>query len=113
MEVQSASLNGYLEEEVSGEQVTGYIIKGHENKVLELSKTLYGVKQAPRVRNSRIDKYFQENEFTKCPNEHALYIKRINMEICCLSVYTWMIIFIGNNLHMFNEFKKQMVKNLK
>ena len=53
----------------------GYEMKGHENKVLKLNKALYGLKQAPRAWNTRIDKYFQENNFMKCPHEHAFYTK--------------------------------------
>ncbi|KAL5543049.1 hypothetical protein UlMin_010759 [Ulmus minor] len=43
--------------------------------VLKLKKALYGLKQAPRSWNNRINKYFLENNFTKCPYEHALYVK--------------------------------------
>ncbi|KAJ4722910.1 Retrovirus-related Pol polyprotein from transposon TNT 1-94 [Melia azedarach] len=75
MDVKSAFLNGVLEEEVYIQQLTGFEVKGQEDKVLKLRKALYGLKQAPRAWNSRIDKYFQKNGFTKCPYEHALYIK--------------------------------------
>lgn len=30
--------------------------------------------QAPRVCYSKIDKYFQDHGFIKCPDEHALYV---------------------------------------
>ena len=77
MDVKSAFLNGFLKEKVYVEQPMGYVKTGHETKVLKLKKALYGLKQAPRAWNSRIDAYFQANGFTKCPYEHALYIKRI------------------------------------
>nr|GFA81579.1 retrovirus-related Pol polyprotein from transposon TNT 1-94 [Tanacetum cinerariifolium] len=66
MDVKSAFLNGFLEEEVYVEQPEGYVSKGQEDKVLRLKKALYGLKQAPRAWNTRIDKYFQENGFRKC-----------------------------------------------
>ena len=74
MDVKSAFLNGFLEEEVYVEQPQGYVVKGQEGKVLRLKKALYGLKQAPRAWNTRIDKYLQQNGFTKCLSEYALYI---------------------------------------
>ncbi|XP_071738725.1 uncharacterized mitochondrial protein AtMg00810-like [Rutidosis leptorrhynchoides] len=82
-----------------------------ENKVLKLKRALYGLKQAPRAWNSRIDKYFQQNGFTKCPHEHALYTKvskEGDVMIVCL--YVDDLIFTGSNPKMFEEFKKAMVR---
>ena len=75
MDVKFAFLNGYLEEELYVEQPIGYVVEGQEDKVLKLKKALYGMKQAPRAWNSRIDKYFQVDGFFKCPHEHVLYCK--------------------------------------
>ncbi|KAA0034928.1 retrovirus-related pol polyprotein from transposon tnt 1-94 [Cucumis melo var. makuwa] len=57
MDVKSAFLNGYLEEEVYLEQPPGYSVKDQGDKVLKLKKALYKLKQAPRMWNSRINKY--------------------------------------------------------
>ncbi|KAH9670907.1 hypothetical protein KPL70_017154 [Citrus sinensis] len=96
MDVKSAFLNGFLEEEVYIEQPLGYVVKGHEDKVLRLKKALYRLKQAPRAWNSRIDKYFQENGFTKCPYEHALYVKEKARDILIVCLYVDDLIFTGS-----------------
>jgi len=58
LNVNFAFLNGYLEEEVYIEQPSGFVVEGHEDKVLKLKRALYGLKQALRAWNNCIDKYF-------------------------------------------------------
>ncbi|KAK4345238.1 hypothetical protein RND71_035414 [Anisodus tanguticus] len=110
MDVNSAFLNGVLEVEVYIQQPSGYEIKGHKDKMLKLKKALCGLKQVPRAWNSRIDKYFQENGFNKCPYEHALYIKIKDGDILIVCLYVDDLIFTGSNQSMFNEFKEVMTK---
>ncbi|KAL0324814.1 UNVERIFIED_CONTAM: Retrovirus-related Pol polyprotein from transposon RE2 [Sesamum radiatum] len=75
MDVKSAFLNSYIDEEIYVEQPQGFIAKGSEEKVLRLKKALYGLKQAPRAWYSRIDKYFMDREFRRSLSEPTLYIK--------------------------------------
>ncbi|KAJ7971537.1 Retrovirus-related Pol polyprotein from transposon TNT 1-94 [Quillaja saponaria] len=109
LDVKSAFLHGFLEEEVYVDQPEGYVIEGQEGKVLKLKKALYGLKQAPRAWNNRIDKYFQENGFVRCPHEYALYVKaHENGDVLFVFLYVDDLIFIGNNPIMFEDFKKAM-----
>ncbi|KAK2446248.1 putative mitochondrial protein [Trifolium repens] len=110
MDVKSAFLNGVLDEEVYIEQPQGYEVKGEEENVLKLKMALCGLKQAPRAWNARIDKYFQEKNFIKCPYEHTLYIKLQGRDILIVCLYVDDLIFTGNNPTMFEEFKKEMTK---
>lgn len=50
MDVKSAFLKGILEEEVYIEQPQGYVVKGHEHKVLRLKKALYGLNKHHELR---------------------------------------------------------------
>ena len=45
MDVKSAFMNGYLDEEVYLEQPQGYEVLGQEHNVYTLKKALYGLKQ--------------------------------------------------------------------
>ncbi|KAF7129740.1 hypothetical protein RHSIM_Rhsim10G0098100 [Rhododendron simsii] len=59
----------------------------------------------------RIDKYFVENDFEKCPYEHALYMKvDANGNFLLVCLYVDDLIFTGNALNMFKEFKKSMIQ---
>ncbi|KAL4297638.1 hypothetical protein GQ457_12G007010 [Hibiscus cannabinus] len=109
LDVKSAFLNGFLEEEVYIEQPIGYKVKGQENKCLKLKKALYGLKQAPRAWYSRIDKYFQDKGFDRCLHEHALYIKiKDGGDILIVCLYVDDLIFTSNNPSLIEEFKKDM-----
>jgi hypothetical protein len=73
MDVKSAFLNGDLVQEVYVAQAPGFEKKGEEHKVLKLHKALYGLRQAPRAWNSKLDKSLVALGFEKCPLEHAVY----------------------------------------
>jgi len=111
MNVKSAFLNGFLEEEICIDQPMGYELKGHEDKVLKLNKVLYGLKQAPRAWYSRIDGYFLKNGFAKCPHEYAIYVKiKESGDTFIVCLYVDDLIFTGNNPKMFEDFKQAMNK---
>ena len=55
MDVQTAFLNGVVEEEVYVEQPLIFETHDRETHVCELKKSLYGLKQAPRTWYERID----------------------------------------------------------
>lgn len=91
-------LNGILEEEVYVEQLAGYVVKGKDDKVYWLKKALYGLKQALRVWYKKIDSYFAQHGFEKCPFEHILYVKFVDLEnILVVCLYVDDPIFTSNN----------------
>jgi hypothetical protein len=55
LDVKSALLNGDLQEEVYVQQPEGFMKIGSEHKVLKLRKALYGLHQAPRALNAKLD----------------------------------------------------------
>lgn len=110
MDVKSAFLNGFLEEEIYVDQPPGFVKKGEEEKVYKLKKALYGLRQSPRAWYSRINSYFEKNGFQKCPQEHTLYIKIIPSKgrFMVVSLYVDDLIFTGNDMEMLNDFKASM-----
>ena len=76
MDVKSAFLNGELAETVFVRQPPGFAVKGEEHRVLRLRKALYGLRQAPRAWNAKLDTTLGELGFQRCATEHALYMRR-------------------------------------
>jgi hypothetical protein len=75
MDVKSAFLNGDLLEEVYVMQPPGFIIAGQENRVLRLSKALYGLRQAPRAWYAKLDAALLALGFHRSESEHAMYMR--------------------------------------
>ena len=65
MDVTTAFLNGELKEEVYMKQPEGYAIKGKENLVCKLKKSIYGLKQSPRCWNSALDCHLKKWDLNK------------------------------------------------
>ncbi|KAF0727995.1 hypothetical protein Ae201684_014101 [Aphanomyces euteiches] len=64
MDVQTAFLNGNLQETLYMKQPPGYVQPGSEHLVCRLNKSIYGLKQSSREWNSALDSYFKSQRFT-------------------------------------------------
>jgi len=73
MDVITAFLNGTLEEDIYVNQPEGFEVKGTENKVCKLKKSLYGLKQSPRCWNQVLHEYLLSKEFIQAISEECLY----------------------------------------
>jgi hypothetical protein len=72
MDVKFAFLNGDLKE-IYVHQPPGFVIPGKEGKVLRLRKALYGLRQAPRAWNAKLDATLKTMGFVQSPHEAAVY----------------------------------------
>lgn len=108
LDVKSAFLNGVLLEEVYVSQPKGYVKEGQEQKVYKLFKALYGLRQAPRAWYSQLNKCLLRLGFTKCPYEHAVYIRKEGSETLLVGVYVDDLIITGSNLSHIVKFKGEM-----
>lgn len=57
MDVKTAFLYGELKETILMKQLEGFVVKGKENYVCRLKKSLYGLKQSPTQWNKRFDEF--------------------------------------------------------
>ena len=73
LDVKTAFLHGVLKEEVYVTQPEGFEIKGEEDKVYILRKALYGLRQAPRAWNIKLNDILKGLGFKHCAKEPSLY----------------------------------------
>jgi hypothetical protein len=108
LDVKIAFLNGDLEEEVCVSQPEGFEVKGKEKHVMKLSKALYGLRQAPRAWNIKLDKCLKGLKFTKCASEPAVYTRGTGRNAVVLGVYVDDLIVTGSDPAEILKFKREM-----
>eukprot|EP00795_Rhopilema_esculentum_P008820 gene8820-biopygen1729 len=104
MDVQTAFLNGELEEEIYMLQPEGYKEKGKENFVCKLNKSIYGLKQASRCWFKTMDAYMKNNDYEQCQADSCLYVKRVGAEFIIIALYVDdMLLACSSNQLLQNE----------
>ncbi|KAL0289010.1 UNVERIFIED_CONTAM: hypothetical protein Sradi_7083100 [Sesamum radiatum] len=65
MDVKTAFLNGFVEEEIFMDQPEGFTAVGEEQKIYHLQRSIYGLKQASRSWNTCFDEVIRGYDFIK------------------------------------------------
>ncbi|CAN6200243.1 unnamed protein product [Urochloa humidicola] len=113
MDVKSAFLNGVLREEVYVSQPPGFAVAGEENKVLRLHKALYGLRQAPRAWNARLDGTLKSLGFKQSPHEAGIYARGGDSARTLVGVYVDDLIITGASDKEVQRFKAEMKAQFK
>jgi hypothetical protein len=113
MDVKFAFLNGDLLKEVYVQQPPGYAVPSNEDKVLRLHKALYGLRQAPRAWNAKLDDSLSSLGFEHGPSEHAIYQRGIGNALLLVGIYIDDLIITGVDTAEIDFFKQQMTKTFR
>ena len=104
MDVKTAFLNGYIEEEIFMEQPKGFESED-SSKVCKLNRLIYGLKQASRSWNHHSDEAIYSYNFIKNEDEPCVYKKVSGSQITFLVLYVDDILLIGNDVGMMTSMK--------
>ena len=107
LDVNTAFLNGNLEEEVYMEQPPGYVTKGQEHLVCLLQRSLYGLKQSPRCWNATFCKYMKELGFTQLQSDCCIFKK--DQPLIFVALYVDDIIRIAKNDEVMQKTKRDLM----
>ena len=110
MNVNSAFLNSFLNEEVFVEQPKEFQDPHFPDHVLKLKKALYGLKQAPRAWYDCLTTYLLDHGFKRNQADRTLFIKRDEKSLIVAQVYMDDIVFRSIIDHLAHEFLEEMKK---
>jgi len=108
MDVKKTFLHGDLEEEIYMKQPEGFVVKGKKELVCRLKKSLYGLKQSPRMWYQKFDTYIRGLGFTRSKEDHCVYFKLIGDRVIYLVLYVDDMLLIGNDKEIIQDLKTQL-----
>ncbi|GJS06672.1 putative retrotransposon protein [Tanacetum coccineum] len=108
LDVKTAFLNGYLNEEVYMEQPEGFVSQKFPNRVCKLKRSIYGLKQAFRQWNKRYHDEIKKFEFNQNRDEPCVYVKASGSYVTFLILYVDDILIMGNNIPMLQDVKSYL-----
>ena len=97
MDVKTAFLNGFLEEELYMMQPEGFVNPKNVNKVCKLQRSIYGLVQASRSWNICFDSVIKGYGFIHTFGEVCIYKKVSGSTVAFLILYVDAILLIGND----------------
>ncbi|WVZ75462.1 hypothetical protein U9M48_023512, partial [Paspalum notatum var. saurae] len=95
MDVKSAFLNGFIEEEIS-------------DRVYKLRKALYGLKQAPRAWYARLKSFLLKSRFVMGSVDKTLFLLSHGGDTLIVQIYVDDIIFGGSSHTLVSSFAEQI-----
>ncbi|GJY10529.1 retrovirus-related pol polyprotein from transposon TNT 1-94 [Tanacetum coccineum] len=108
MDVKSAFLNGFINEEVYVAQPSGFIDFEKPDHVYKLKKALYGLKQAPKAWYDRLKAFLIKHEYKMGMVDNTLFTKKKSSNLIIVQIYVDDIIFGSTCQDMCDEFAKIM-----
>ncbi|GJY23554.1 retrovirus-related pol polyprotein from transposon TNT 1-94 [Tanacetum coccineum] len=108
MDVKSAFLNDFINEEVYVAQPLGFIDFAKPNHVYKLKKALYGLKQAPKAWYDRLKAFLIKHNYSMGMVDNTLFTKKKDSNIIIVQIYVDDIIFGSTCQEMCDDFAKIM-----
>ena len=97
MDVKTTFLHGDLEEEIYMKQLEGFAVNGKKELVCKLKKSLYVLKQSPRMWYHKFDTFIRGLGFTRSKADHCVYFKLIGDRVIYLVLYVDDMLLVGKD----------------
>lgn len=113
MDVKTAFLNGYLDEEIYFRQPEGFESETELEKVCRLKRPLYGLKQSARQWNNRIHKHLVKSGFRQSTADPNVYILQDGSEFLILALYVDDALILATSNQILNKVKEILTSKFK
>jgi transposase InsO family protein len=110
MDVKTAFLNGYLDEDIYIEIPDG-INANKQTQCCKLHKSLYGLKQSPLSWNIVLDKFLTGLNLKRTSSDYGVYYDDSNPINLIITTYVDDLLIASNDINKIIWFKKQMTQN--
>ncbi|GJS53922.1 retrovirus-related pol polyprotein from transposon TNT 1-94 [Tanacetum coccineum] len=108
MDVKSAFLNGFINEEVYVAQPPGFIDFKKPNHVYKLKKALYGLKQVPKAWYDKLKAFLIKHDYNIGMVDNTLFTKKKDSNLIIVQIYVDDIIFSSTCQELCDDFAEIM-----
>jgi hypothetical protein len=108
MGVTTAFLNGKLSETIYMFQPPGYEVKGKENLVCKLNRSIYGLKQSPRTWYHEIDLYLRNSGWQRSTADSNLYYTWRRSTIIIMVIYIDDLLITSSDTALIKSVQKEL-----
>jgi hypothetical protein len=98
MDVKTTFLHGNLEEEIYMKQLEGFAVKGKKEIMCKWKKSLFGLKQSPRMWYQMFDTYILGLGFVRGKDDHYVYSKEEGDHFLYVALYVDDNMLVINNM---------------
>ena len=105
MDVKTMFLHGALDEEIYMKQPKGFTVKGKKELICKLKKSLYGLKQSPRMWYQKFDTYILGPRFVRSKANHYACYEHVSEHFVYVVLYVDDMLLVENNMEVIKEVK--------
>ena len=81
------------------------MLKGKEEFVYNLKKSLYDIKQSPRMWCQKVDTYTLGLGFVRSQVDHCVYNKQVGDHFISIALYVNEMLLVWNNMDLIKDVK--------
>ena len=89
-------------------QPQGFKVKGNEEMVCKLQKSLYGLKQARKHYYKKFDSFIGDSGFLTGQADHCCYVKNLGNYFIILLLYVDDMLITGGNKQDIDKLKREL-----